>query len=40
MSDKTGWHFSPWLGICYGDIPVGVIVLGGGLVVWKALGGP
>lgn len=37
MSDKEGFWFSPWIGIMYGKIPVGLIVVGGGFVVYQAL---
>lgn len=29
------WPYSRWMGIMYGPIPVGVIVVGVGVVVWS-----
>ncbi len=26
MSNKKGWHYHGLMGICYGNIPVGIIV--------------
>jgi hypothetical protein len=38
VSDKTGWHWSPWVGVCYGNIPVGLLVAGAAIVVIQVMG--
>lgn len=36
--DDSGWkwHYSAWTGIMYGPIPVGIIVVGLGVIVYFA----
>ena len=31
---KWEWKWNPWIGIMYGPIPVGIIVVGGGWLIY------
>jgi hypothetical protein len=32
--DEWKWHYSRWFGVMYGPVPVGIIVVGIGAIVW------
>ncbi len=35
LTPKTdGWHYSPLVGVMYGKVPVGIIVVGVGLIIY------
>jgi hypothetical protein len=32
--DQWEWHYSAWTGVMYGPIPVGIIVVGVGAIIY------
>ena len=33
-NEKWKWSWSPWIGIMYGPIPVGLIIVGAGWLIY------